>query len=502
MDVSVIHGIFLSKLDKRDRVCKDPFKSVTKCCGGGDSANTKELLEEVDNLKKENFKYARDFYQATTKFNNSVEEKKKLETDLADKDKQIKDKDDEVKLLQTKNEEIQKEVAQKIETINVIRQESAAHQVNRVKIEDDLKRLNIENHRVMDEYAKLEQELRVTKELCAKAQTTVLQHSQSTSALPQEVNKSQSSQSLDVSPSQLPEEGKRQIVGHSSDILCLKYNLNGTVLASASADKTVKLWDVVSGKIKSSFGGVLQSFTDLAFSPMGDMLLATSNDGTAKIWFLASSRLRHSLTGHNGKVTCGDFYDTDKVMTGSSDRTLKTWDVNKGYCLKTTVCYSSCNCLMMGGMGNLMATGHCDNTIRFWDVRSKECVDINRNFHTGSVSDIVNVRDGRYFVTVGKDNIVNYIDGTNRQIVSTFSHSDFSVTSTTRICCSNDGKFIVAGSANGDIFCWNTETKKLENVLKPKLTQPTRAGCYAVAWNPVQSQLVSGHGNKIVVWEF
>ncbi|BFU18909.1 WD domain, G-beta repeat containing protein [Entamoeba histolytica HM-1:IMSS-B] len=510
IDINKIHMLLYSKLEKRDKIEKEPFKLVTKCCGcGGEANETAELSGEIDKLKQENIDIVKDYHKISVKLSNVEQEKIAVEQELEQTKNMVKLKQEEVSVLQTKNDEVLKDIQSKIEMINVIRQESSAHQINRIRLEDDLKRLNIENHRIMDEYAKLEQELRVTKELYSKIQTnpSITQQPQGNNPPTQSYLSSNATTSsfqvngMNVSASKLPTECKRQITGHSSDILCFRYNSNGTVLASASADKTVKLWDVATGKIKSSVGGVLQSFTHLSFSPMGDMLLATSNDSTAKVWYLANSRLRHSLTGHSGKVTCGEFFDTDKIMTGSHDRTLKTWDVNKGYCLKTTVCFSSCNCMMMGGMGNLVLTGHCDNTIRFWDIRSKECIDINKNIHTSSVSDIINVLDGRYFVSIGKDNIIQYVDGVERKVISSFSHPDFTVTSSSRMCCSPDGKYIIAGSSNGEVFCWDTQSKKLETVLKPKLTQPTKAGCYAVSWNPVQSQIVSGHANKIVIWE-
>ncbi|KAL7719694.1 Protein tipD [Entamoeba marina] len=493
MDLSKLHTLLSLKLEKRDKLQKEPFKVVTKCYGGGEMNETKELEEEITKLKQENIDVVKDFHKISVKLTTVEQEKKAMEQELQQFQSQMNEKGEEVAVLQTKNDEIVNEVKQKMQMIDVIRQESSAHQIHRIKLEDDLKRLNTQNHRIMDEYAKLEQELRVMKDLYSKVQDgqKQTQHRPVVSAqTPLNRNENapvRTDSNVSISPSQLPKETYRQIIGHSSDILCMKYNANGAVLATASADKTVKLWDVASGKIKSSFGGVLQSFTDVAFAPTGDMILGTSNDGTAKIWYLANSRLRHSLTGHNGKVTCGDFFSSDKVMTGSHDRTLKTWDVNKGYCLKTTVCYSSCNCMMMGGMGNLIITGHCDNTVRFWDNRSKECIDVNRKYHTGSVSDIIN-------------NVIQYVDGNTRQIIHTFSSSDFSVANTSRISCSPDGKYIVSGSSNGDVYCWDIASKKLESVLSPKVNQ-TAAPCYSVAWNPSQSQIVSGHGSRIFVWE-
>ena len=505
-ELNKIHALLLPLLEKRDMIQKEPFKSVNKCCGGGEAEETKEQAIEIEKLKQENVEIVRDFHKISVKLSGVEQEKKEIENEVMNMRDQIQTREEEIKLLKQKNDDLQKDLTSKSDTISVIKQESIAHQIDRTRLEDDLKRLNTENHRISDEYSKLEQELRVTKELYEKLQanpalasTGIRNSAQVNNSTQKEGGNASKSGAVDASSSQLPKESSRQLTGHTSDILCMCYNNNGSLLASASTDKTVKVWDTTSGKIRTSFGGVLQSFTHVAFNPSNELLLGTSNDGTAKIWYLANARLRHSLTGHSGKVTCGDFFDIDKAMTGSHDRTLKLWDINKGYTFKTIVCYSSCNCMMMGGMGNVVVTGHCDNTVRFWDIRSKENIDINRNYHNGSVSDIINILDGRYFATIGKDNIIQYIDGNTKKVIRTFSHSDFSVNSTSRICCSPDGKYIVAGNMNGDVYCWNVENGKLENILQPKLTQS--ASCYSVAWNPNSSQLVSGEGNKIYVWE-
>ena len=46
------------------------------------------------------------------------------------------------------------------------------------------------------------------------------------------------------------------------------------------------------------------------------------------------------------------------------------WGLDKGYCLRTLMCHSSCNSLEISADGALIASGHFDGTLRFWDLRS------------------------------------------------------------------------------------------------------------------------------------
>jgi len=63
------------------------------------------------------------------------------------------------------------------------------------------------------------------------------------------------------------------------------------------------------------------------------MLLAAGNDNAARLWHIESGRSRLTFTGHIGKVFSAKFSpDSTKVVTGSHDRTIKVWDMNRGYC--------------------------------------------------------------------------------------------------------------------------------------------------------------------------
>lgn len=95
-------------------------------------------------------------------------------------------------------------------------------------------------------------------------------------------------------------------------------------------------------------------------------------------------------------------YLISKALTGSHDRTLKIWDLQKGYCLRTIFCYSSCNDLgiardgsfifllppLSDEQGSLVISGHLDHHLRFWDVRNGELVHEMLNLHQGQITSV------------------------------------------------------------------------------------------------------------------
>ena len=72
--------------------------------------------------------------------------------------------------------------------------------------------------------------------------------------------------------------------GHDGWVSCAAFSPDGKTLASASYDKTIKLWEVSSGKELHSIEAHSDAVTTIAFSPSGKLLASASYDETIKIW--------------------------------------------------------------------------------------------------------------------------------------------------------------------------------------------------------------------------
>jgi WD40 repeat protein len=98
-----------------------------------------------------------------------------------------------------------------------------------------------------------------------------------------------------------------------------------------AAGSAVRVYDFVSGKVEALLRGHEDVVFALAFAPDGKHLLSGSGDKTAIIWDVATGQRIHRLSGHARDIKSAAFAnDGGRVITGSEDRTLRLWNAHTG----------------------------------------------------------------------------------------------------------------------------------------------------------------------------
>lgn len=126
--------------------------------------------------------------------------------------------------------------------------------------------------------------------------------------------------------------------GHADSISSLGFSADGTMLATAGLDGTVRVWSADgTGQLIAALEGPSQGVTWLAWHTRGAVLLAGSEDATAWMWKLPEGNVMQIFSAHSAAVTYGAFVNNGRnVVTASEDGTVRVWNPRTGtvdYCL-------------------------------------------------------------------------------------------------------------------------------------------------------------------------
>jgi WD40 repeat protein len=124
--------------------------------------------------------------------------------------------------------------------------------------------------------------------------------------------------------------------GNSGSVYSVAFSHDSTQLASASSDRTVKIWDASSGACLQTLKGHSSPVISVTFSHDSIQLASASWDRTVKIWDARSGACLQTLKGHIASVTSVVFsHDSTQLASASYDSTVKIWDASSGACLQT-----------------------------------------------------------------------------------------------------------------------------------------------------------------------
>ncbi len=125
--------------------------------------------------------------------------------------------------------------------------------------------------------------------------------------------------------------------GHTDNVWHAVFSPDGKLIASASLDNTVKLWNAANGQeIRTLTASAQTGVNAVAFSPDGKWLASAGGDRTIRVWEVASGQEIQRMTGHTEVVFSVAFSPDGKSLASVSwDGTTRLWDAATGAPLKT-----------------------------------------------------------------------------------------------------------------------------------------------------------------------
>lgn len=156
--------------------------------------------------------------------------------------------------------------------------------------------------------------------------------------------------------------------GHQAPVTSVAFSPIGYILVSGSLDHTIRLWDIQTGRSMGHLFGHNHGIRSLTFSRDGILLASGSDGGTIKIWDLRKKKLLRSLRGHTAPVwSVAVNYDGKTLASASLDGTVKLWNMHTGTELQTLTGHSrGVRSVAFSLHGNTLASGGEDGSIRIW----------------------------------------------------------------------------------------------------------------------------------------
>ena len=123
-----------------------------------------------------------------------------------------------------------------------------------------------------------------------------------------------------------------KIIDTHAWVNAVAYSPDGHRLATASHDKTVRIWDADTGQpIGQPLRGHDKHVTSVAYSPDGHRLATASYDKTVRIWDAGTGQpIGEPLRGHDAAVNVAFSPDGHRLATASVDKTVRLWDADTG----------------------------------------------------------------------------------------------------------------------------------------------------------------------------
>ena len=277
----------------------------------------------------------------------------------------------------------------------------------------------------------------------------------------------------------------------------IEFSPDGKLLASDSADNSIRLWDIAAGRELRRLKGHTKSLLSLFFSRDGKILASTSQDQTAKLWDLATGNLLVTLKGHTDSVNSTAFSpDGRKMATGSDDETVKLWDLATGRELMTLKEHPA------KGLSNppqiyrvtfspdgkrIMATGNFIQ-VAAWDAATGQALP-GLGGHNSQPSALAFSHDGKLMATGSGDrNILLWDVGTWSVVKSFTGHGN----QIAELLFSRDDKTLASASTDKTIKLWDVTADP--NPLR-------RMGVAYVAYAPDGKKLASAQGKEVKIWD-
>ncbi|NXO00216.1 POC1B protein, partial [Rhinopomastus cyanomelas] len=245
-----------------------------------------------------------------------------------------------------------------------------------------------------------------------------------------------------------------KFAGHTEAVNSVHFSADGQLLASASQDRTIRLWIPCIHGESTILKGHTAPVRSVSFSHDSHHLVSASNDKSIKIWSVRHQRFLFSLFDHTCWVCCAKFSpDGRLIVSCSEDKSVKIWDTRNKICVENLVDYEGfSNFVDFNPSGTCVASAGSDHTVKLWDIRTNKLLQ-HYKVHSAGVNCISFHPSGNYLITASTDGTLKILDLLEGRLIYTLHGHKGPVLS---VAFSKGGEKFASGGADAQVLLWKT----------------------------------------------